>query len=105
MIPVTFKHGLGVFAKLQRVATECMLISPLFLGGYFSSGKIILCWHFVFEGFLGMETKKSDLCGAKAVFFKGWVFEGDLQQEPQDLAHLRSAKCGVLGDPSNNKTR
>lgn len=33
MIPVTFKHGLGVFAKLQRVATECMLISPFFLGG------------------------------------------------------------------------
>ena len=105
MIPVTFKHGLGVFAKLQRVATECMLISPLFLGGYFSSGKIILCWHFVFEGFFGMESKKSDLCGAKAVFLEGWVFEGDLQQEPQDLAHLRSAKCGVLGDPSNNKTR
>ena len=38
MIPVTFKHGLGVFAKLQRVATECMLISLLFLGGYLGLG-------------------------------------------------------------------
>lgn len=97
--------GWGSLRSYRELPQSVCWYPLFFWGGYFSSGKIILCWHFVFEGFLGMETKKSDLCGAKAVFFKGWVFEGDLQQEPQDLAHLRSAKCGVLGDPSNNKTR